>query len=205
MSLPNNLPTFRSGDRSMHSPEEFLRRFKRVLNAQGFDIEQHWHRLLPLCLSESNVRWIESHLPQTLDWRSAARAFVDQFGDPDRLTNARVELFKIQMRHGEPITDYTRRFEDQMCLANLADTEQSVAAYFRSSLPSSLRHLVESALAQMETTEPTVKQLIRVALSFAWKPAEARAPVRSAGSKSHADTGRSQHCQLHGWCGHITE
>jgi len=105
--LPDNLPTFRCGDHSVDNPEDFLRRFERVLDAQGFNIDRHWHRLLRLCLSEPNVRWIEAHLPSSMDWRSVTRAFTDQFGDPDRLINARVDLFKIQMRHGESITEYS--------------------------------------------------------------------------------------------------
>ena len=203
--VPQFLPKFRDGDNSIQEPEKFLHRFKRVLEAQSFDVERQWYRFLILCLSESNARWVEANLAPSLHWEAVTSAFTRQFGDPCQIREVRVALFKLQMRPGETIAEYSRRFQDHMRLANVPNSERGVAAYFLTTLPHALRYHINSAISQLEDPEPTVDQLISIALSFAWKPSEARAPVRSEGPKSHAVPHRHQFCQLHGLGTHPTE
>ena len=196
---------FRNGDNSIQEPENFLHRFKRVLEAQDFDVERQWCRYLILCLSEDHARWVETNLAPSLGWDAVTRAFTRQFGDPYRLREARVTLFKLQMRPGETIGEYSRRFEDHMRSADIPDSERGVAAYFLTTLPHALRYHIDTAIGQLEEPEPTVKQLISIAQSFTWKPTEARAPVRSEGPELHSIPSSHQFCQLHGLGSHPTE
>ena len=149
-------------------------------------MERQWYRYLILCLSEDDARWVETNLAPSLDWEAVTSAFTRQFSDPYRLREARLSLFKLQMRPGETIGEYSRRFEDHMRLADVPDAERGVATYFLSTLPHALRYHIDSAISQLEEPEPTVKQLISIALSFTWKPSEAKAPVRGEGPKAHS-------------------
>ena len=79
-------------------------------------------------------------------------------------------LFKLQMRPGETIGDYSRRFEDHMRSADMLDSERGAATYFLSTLPHALRYHIDTAIGQLEEPEPTIKQLISIAQSFTWKP-----------------------------------
>ena len=196
---------FRDGDNSIQEPEKFLHRFKRVLEAQDFDVDRQWYRYLILCLSEDHARWVETNLAPSLDWDAVTRAFTRQFGDPYRVREARVALFKLQMRPGETIGEYSRRFEDHMRSADIPDSERAVAAYFLTTLPHAIRYHIDTAIGQLEEPEPTVKQLISIAQSFTWKPTEAKAPVRSEGSELHSIPSSHQFCQLHGLGSHPTE
>jgi len=203
--IPQFLPTFRDGDNPIQEPDKFLHRFKRVLEAQDFDVERQWYRYLILCLSEDDARWVETNLAPSLDWEAVTSAFARQFGDPYRVREARLSLFKLQMRPGETIGEYSRRFEDHMRSADLPGSDRAVATYFLSTLPHALRYHIDSAISQLGEPEPTVKQLISIALSFTWKPSEAKTPVRGEGSKAHSVPGRRQFCQLHGLGSHATE
>ena len=203
--IPQCLPMFRNGDNSIQEPEKFLHRFKRVLEAQDFDVERQWYRYLILCLSKDHARWVETNLAPSLGWDAVTRAFTRQFGDPYRLREARVTLFKLQMRPGETIGEYSRRFEDHMRSADILDSERGVAAYFLTTLPHAIRYHIDTAIGQLEEPEPTVKQLISIAQSFTWKPTEAKAPVRSERSKVHSIPSSRQFCQLHGLGSHATE
>jgi hypothetical protein len=155
--MPQFLPKFRHGKDSIQEPENFLRQFKLVLEAQSFDVKQQWHHFLILCLTAEDARWVAANLAPSLDWEAVARAFTRQFGDPYRVREARLTLFRLQMRPGETLAEYTRRFEDHMRMANMPDTEVGAAAYFLSTLPHALRYHVDSAIAQLQEPEPTVK------------------------------------------------
>ena len=182
--IPLQLPMFRNGDNSIQEPETFLHRFKSVLEAQDFNVEQQWYRYLILCLSIDHAKWVQTNSAPSLDWEAVTSAFTRQFSDPYRLREARLALIRLQMRPGETIGDYSRRFEDHMRLADVPDSERVVAAYFLSTLPHALRYHVDTAIGQLEESEPTVKQLISIAQSFTWKPSEAKAPVRGEGPKA---------------------
>ena len=69
--VPRDLPKFRDGPGSVRDPEDFLPRFQRVLSAHGLDLEQHWYRLLPVCLNHADNMWCESNLEPTLTWQKA--------------------------------------------------------------------------------------------------------------------------------------
>ena len=127
---------FRNGDNSIQEPENFLHRFKRVLEAQDFDVERQWCRYLILCLSQDHARWVETNLAPSLGWDAVTRAFTRQFGDPYRLREARVTLFKLQMRPGETIGEYSRRFEDHMRSADMPDSERASGSVLPDHAPS---------------------------------------------------------------------
>jgi hypothetical protein len=198
------LPRFRCGKEPIHEPERFLTQFKRVLDAQDVDVEKEWYHYLILCMTEDHGSWVEDNLAPSLDWKSATNAFTRQFGDPSRVRQARLAILKLQMRPGETLSDYAQRFESHLRMADVPDTDRLAAAYFLSTLPPELHYHIDSAVSQLEESEPSVKQLIRIALSYMWKPPEAKTHTKGEGPRSHSVPGRRVFCQLHGLGNHAT-
>jgi hypothetical protein len=208
--VPRELPKFRSGAGSVHDPEDLLARFQSVLSAYHLDPEQHWHRLLPLCLTNVDTIWCESNLEPKFTWQKAKEAFIHQFGDPARIKKARQVLFKMRMLPGESVSEYAQRFEGQMRIASIPDSDRSMAAYFRETLPPDLHFHIETIIQMRPGPELTVKELIRIASSFGWEPSRSRPAARSAGSEHvvgnpRPTTGSRSFCQLHGECKHTTD
>jgi Aspartyl protease/Retrotransposon gag protein/Zinc knuckle len=205
-AVPHNLPTFRYGKDGFHNPEAFLFEFERALSISSLDVDRHWERLFHLCFDSSKARWVKRNLTPTMTWRAAKREFLLQFGDPARLDKARLALGNTRMRPGESLTEYSRRFEDQVEAADLPDTDSALSAvYYRASLPPSVRPHVEAELRKMDGANVTLQQLISIALSYVWETPQNEAPVRSEGPKPHSVPSRRQLCQLHGLGSHPTE
>ena len=169
-AVPHNLPTFRYGNNAFHDPEEFLFEFERVLSISGLDVDQHRERFFHLCFDSSKARWVKRNLTPTMTWKDAKRVFLLQFGDPARLDKARHAILNMRMKPGESLSEYSRRFEDQVEAADLPDAETTFTTFhYRTSLPPSVRPHVEAELRRMDGANVTLQQLISIALSYVWE------------------------------------
>src|SRR5215469_4332997 len=106
---------------------------------------------------------------------------------------------------------YTQRFEKQMRVAQILDSDRLAAAHFKLSLPSELRHLVEAASFSLRDQDLSIKELINITLHFSWKLKDSLQSTRSGSGqddpekKQPAVTNKLLHCQLHGNGSHSTE
>ena len=207
--VPKDLPKFRFGTAAIDIPEKFFGQFQRVLSGNGLDLDMHGRRLLLLCLAEDHASWVERNLAPTLSWSDIKAAFTRQFDDPRRVERLRMSFARLRMSPSETLEEFALRFENHMVMANVSDTNELAVSAFCNALPRELFHLVALALRQSDDTATSVKEIIRIAASFAWEPAGA-APPSSRGKAGRVDNsarpkvGSRHHCQRHGWGMHST-
>ena len=103
------------------------------------------------------------------------------FGDPERIHKARHAFAQCVGRslvNRSVSTPNASRSKSQA--AKLPDTRPVGTTLYRECLPSEVRPLVEAEIRRAGIHEPTVQQLIDIALSFAWEPPATRAPQEAA-------------------------
>ena len=208
---PRDLPKFRCGPTPIEEPNQFLHQFEQALLVQDLDLDKHWARFLPSCLHIDIAEWVKDNLVSTRTWDEVKDAFLLQFDDPARVLEARQAIYKMRMKTGESLSAYTQRFEKQMRMARVPESDKLAASYFRETLPPELLFSVENALQYLKKPDPTVKDLIKVALSYSWKPKNARLPSGSGGEPDDVDKTPPQvkskqlRCRLHGEGNHATD
>jgi len=206
--IPANLPKFRQGSGSVDEPNEFLFQFQRTLEAAGLGLEKHGKRLLPHCFDSDLSEWAETTLTQKMDWNDVKSAFLNVYGDPDRVHKARVALYEVRMMPGETLVAFSQRFGRLMRAAKMSDPEAEnlPAVIYRENLPPAVRFLVDTELRKLGRPEVSVQQLISIATTSAWTP---QTPPRTARTERADSTPRQipssrPRCQLHGLCSHTS-
>src|SRR5262249_10485199 len=69
---------------------------------------------------------------------------------------------------------------------------------------------IETAILSLGKQEPSVRELINIALSYSWKPKDTRLPSGSGGGPENTEknqrsaTNQPLHCAIHGNCTHST-
>jgi hypothetical protein len=198
-----SLPKFRYGKDAFTDPEAFLFEFEKIVASYDLDTRRHWERLLHLCFDRDSAEWVKQNLPPTMPWTSAKDAFLRQYGDPNRVTEAVLALTKMRMHATETLSEYSQRFLKQMRLADLPETEVMPAVLYRMSLPQEVRMLIDARFNDRDEAKPTVQQLVQLALSLNWRRPEPRSAARNGERPRTAQLG--QYCDVHGPSSHTTD
>ncbi|KAI9258273.1 hypothetical protein BY458DRAFT_492210 [Sporodiniella umbellata] len=87
-TIPQNLPLLQWNDQITNSSKYvfvtikgFCDRFEYVLLAHGLNADDHWYRLLPLCLAPSQLVWFRDTWPEnpSISWSEAAVILETQY------------------------------------------------------------------------------------------------------------------------------
>ncbi|KAG0161940.1 hypothetical protein DFQ30_004792, partial [Apophysomyces sp. BC1015] len=96
------------------SARAFVRAFAAQLKAYGLSLDEHWERLLVLCLNNSQQIWYDDKLGKRgLSWSEAEAILVAKFDTPIHRCRAMVETFATEQRRGESLAAYVERFQTQ--------------------------------------------------------------------------------------------
>src|SRR5215471_2516705 len=206
--IPTNLPKFRQGIGSYDEPNEFLFQFQRTLETAGLTLEQHGRRLLPYCFDSDMSEWAETAMDPKMGWDDVKNAFLNTYGDPDRVFKARIALCDAQMMPGETLIEFSQRFVKMMRAARISDPGENLpAVIYRVRLPPEVRFQVDTELRRLGRPEVSVQQLIGIATTSAWTPPtppRSGKPGRTDSTARPVPSSRPR-CQLHGLCSHTTE
>ena len=110
VSIPSNLPEFRTGSTiSTGNPELFLERLQLRLRAAKIPTED-WRNILPICTNDLVASWIETYIPVASSWLETKEAFLKHYNDPNILIQKRQQLYDMQKKANESITNFVDRF-----------------------------------------------------------------------------------------------
>lgn len=99
--------------RKMHlSTEMFLRAFVKELQSCGLKPEDHWQRLMPKCLDDTQSLWLDDIMRENPDytWADIRQAFIDKFDTPEQKLISMEVVLHMRQKPDEDIRTYTKRF-----------------------------------------------------------------------------------------------
>ncbi|KAG0176533.1 hypothetical protein DFQ28_004742, partial [Apophysomyces sp. BC1034] len=118
------------------SARAFVRAFAAQLKAYGLSLDEHWERLLVLCLNNSQQIWYDDKLGKRgLSWSEAEAILVAKFDTPIHRCRAMVETFATEQRRGESLAAYVERFQTQRLVSGCIENEHLVARFIASLRP----------------------------------------------------------------------
>jgi len=164
--IPRHLPMFRKGSGAIHDVNEFIPEFEMQLIANGLQPDQHWTRLLPLCLSLGERRWAEHALDPSTSWYTAKTMFKRQFNSHLSVFDAIKQLQTMTLRRDETILEFTVRFQHVMDNAELEDTSPIALAAFEHALPEAVMGHLHAAAAMGTFTEKSISSYAAFASKF---------------------------------------
>ncbi|PVV01247.1 hypothetical protein BB560_004344 [Smittium megazygosporum] len=100
-----------TGAQSYIDPERFLTAFRRIIDAYGLDPSVHWSRLLPLCTTETVIRWVERSIEPTPPWKIMVNQFVSHYGDRFKVQKVTQELLPSKPNNNESLSQFCTRFQ----------------------------------------------------------------------------------------------
>ena len=86
--VPRELPKFRTGSNAITEAEIFTRQFELQLRAHGINIDYAWPRLLPLCLSDEMLDWLDRTHRTNDAWAIVRASLHRNYGNPTRRREA---------------------------------------------------------------------------------------------------------------------
>lgn len=89
------------------SVDHYLRTFESILNSSSLDLEAQWAKLLPLCMPNGDLAWVDKTLLKYGSWAEAKQVFSRR--NTDHL------VFTMTMSSSESIVDYSCRFQQAVC------------------------------------------------------------------------------------------
>ncbi|EIE88739.1 hypothetical protein RO3G_13450 [Rhizopus delemar RA 99-880] len=102
-----------------------LKKFQDVMFAHGLDLDQHWLRLLPPCLSSSQRTWLDEYQEKedVHTWSQFKKAFTGHYGvgSAEEKATSTTELLRISMTAAETVDQYVERFNNLRRLAQIQD------------------------------------------------------------------------------------
>ncbi|CEJ05560.1 hypothetical protein RMCBS344292_19498 [Rhizopus microsporus] len=122
------------GERCYDTVEHFLRSFEKVIYSAALDIQEVWHRYLPVALAFDHDDWVEKDLKKCRSWSEARLAFVDKFLTEGEREDAVHLLFTMTMNKTESIAAYMTRFINKCTEAGVSKNDAMVANRFKASL-----------------------------------------------------------------------
>jgi len=173
-NLPQNLPKFRTGAGSYQDPEDFVHYYEFALSAVNLDLDKNWARGIPGCVTPDTAAWFRQNFAPTLTWEEAKQKFLRLLDDPRRTENACLELHRLQMKSGESLSAYIQRFQRQMRLAKLPDSDFHAFCCLKATIPPDLCLLVHAELKRRGNPVVSISELIDIIHDFPWKPTHAQ-------------------------------
>src|SRR6478609_8439987 len=102
-----------------------LKKFQDVMFSHGLDLDQHWLRLLPPCLSSSQRTWLDEYQEKedVHTWSQFKKAFTSHYGvgSAEEKATSTTELLRISMAAAETVDQYVERFNNLRRLAQIQD------------------------------------------------------------------------------------
>ncbi|KAL9549488.1 hypothetical protein PS6_006065 [Mucor atramentarius] len=138
------------------SVDHYLRTFESILNSSSLDMEAQWAKLLPLCMPNGDLAWVDKTLLKCGSWAEAKQVFSRR--NTDHL------VFTMTMSSSESIVDYSCRFQQAVYNAGLQLDDPRVAGRFMASLILPVQTAVRITLVREQGTESwTVDRITQVA------------------------------------------
>ncbi|KAI7872178.1 hypothetical protein BDF14DRAFT_1757571 [Spinellus fusiger] len=130
--VPTDLPLFQWGNQVVDKSkpvfktvEDFLARFEFILSSHNQNLDSNWFRLLPKCLTSSQLGWFNKVLGDKSfwSWKKASGKLLANYGPDDALReyNASNSLMNIKMKDYESVEAFTNRFHKTRMASNFAD------------------------------------------------------------------------------------
>ncbi|KAG2232613.1 hypothetical protein INT48_001302 [Thamnidium elegans] len=176
-------------------------KFEDVLNTYQLAFDDHWCRLLPLCLPTEIRAWLTDFTtePPGATWEGFKSGFNTQYGitqdaEQEAATN---ELLTLRMSKHQTIESFINRFQDLKRRSGVVDSSV-MCPWFLSALPANLKGNVTIALA---TAPATTKRNLSFIMSLSkelYNKLDEHSVVESASSspsrveKRHS-SGRNRH------------
>lgn len=140
--------------------------FRTVLEAHSLHVDDHWERLLPMCLTKDDLSWFKSSLKgRLLSWLDASNLILDHFHTPYRQFVLQLKIYKMKQGDSESIRSYAAKYQKLRRQTNLEDGQHLILAFWTSVKPS-IRDRAAGALASRygndlpKTLEQVIQYLI---------------------------------------------
>ncbi|RKP04527.1 hypothetical protein THASP1DRAFT_26869, partial [Thamnocephalis sphaerospora] len=206
--VPRKLPKFSGKSREV---DAFFNAFERTLAVYGMDPQQHWARLLPLCMEMSTANWLCAFVPPTSTWAAVKELFKQEYGDPQHQARLRTETLSMKMRVGEPVIEFSRRLRAKACEAGFPDNDSDVVSTLIRGLPVFTQFMIRASrqCGQLPLEGITLSQLHRFLQALPEEPemesTRASNTATPSASKSSSPKQASKYCTHHESSGHATE
>ncbi|PVU89230.1 hypothetical protein BB559_005186, partial [Furculomyces boomerangus] len=132
--------------KNLHSFELITRIYEYCPKAHELDPETCGVRLLKNSFSYEDLQWIESNSPNTADWAKIIALLKSLFIDQTKLGKALNELWSINLRKNEFISDFLKRLQRIMFTAGFSSTDQGTSKNFLICLPETIKWNIESQI-----------------------------------------------------------
>lgn len=132
---------------------DFCMQFKTILEAHGLSLDENWERLLPMSLNKEQRSWFEEKLKnKNLYWKQAESILLDHYDTPYRKFLLMVKVWKLKQVSGEPVREYSAKFQKLRRQAGLEDGLPLVLSFW-CSLLESVRKVASVALSSRYGTK----------------------------------------------------
>lgn len=128
-----------SSKKAHESAQAFLRAFADKLEAHDMPLEEHWERLLTLCLSDQDRLWLKSKIVKKgYSWEKCCQLVTDKFDAPYRRYWLHTELMRMQQKPKESVSSYIEKYQQKVLEAG-CEQNQVLVLHFLSSLRPEVR------------------------------------------------------------------
>ena len=137
--VPANLPylqltsdvVIKSNKDSFDSVYDFCQEFVTILEAHSLSLDDHWERLLPMCLGKEDRSWFEDKLKnKALNWKMAEGKLLDKYDTPFRKFLNMGRVWSMKQKAGESARAFGSKFQKHRRQAGLEDGVQLVLCFW---------------------------------------------------------------------------
>jgi len=186
--IPTQLPKYKMGTGSYHDIDEFICAFETILEASMLDIDQHWARLMPLCLSTDNIKWFKEEVNKNMNFKEFIKVFNKEFRSASEIRKAVDDLVLMKMNTSESLKVYCRRYQKAILKAEADEKQSVVVDRFIATLPDNIIIIIESAIKCKEISSVTVSNIIKYLAGFSIFAKEKNFDCKKHPSGRHSDS-----------------
>ena len=120
---------------------DFCNQFKTVLEAHSLNLDDHWERLLPMCLNKEDKSWFEEKLKnKCLSWKEVETKILDHFDTPYRQFLLMFKVWTLKQGPKESTRLFASKFQTLRRQAGIQDG-LSLVLTFWAALRESVRNV----------------------------------------------------------------
>ncbi|KAG0163021.1 hypothetical protein DFQ29_003480, partial [Apophysomyces sp. BC1021] len=156
--VPRDLPALQlTGGRKWDARKDvhtscrsFSRAFTAQLDAYGMDRNDHWERLLKICLNDNQQIWFDNKLGKKgYSWKEAEEILLETFDTPAQQFFLLVDTFHMRQRRDESISEYIDRFQTSRLESGSEENQNLVAAFVASLSPQHSKDVCAEVISQL--------------------------------------------------------
>ncbi|EIE87259.1 hypothetical protein RO3G_11970 [Rhizopus delemar RA 99-880] len=163
-----------------------LKKFQDVMFAHGLDLDQHWLRLLPPCLSSSQRTWLDEYQEKedVHTWSQFKKAFTGHYGvgSAEEKATSTTELLRISMTAAETVDQYVERFNNLRRLAQIQDRCVLTRCFLIGLQADIYKKVIVSLANCTDAQKESVDYVVKLAKTLYHSLYKVRRPCRSCGA-----------------------